>query len=109
MGAAFAAGALAVLFLERCVGYAQRARPAGRLPDTPDADARLREHVRSCLDGWVSHPRAIAVEVQDRVVRVSGQVLPGELESLLMHLAALPGVYKVRNALSALRDPQTPY
>ncbi len=107
LGAAFVAGALAVFLLERYLAHAQRVSPAGRLADTSsDADARLRDEVRAHLGGWVSRPRAIEVEVQDGVVRLSGQVLPSELGSLLMQLTALPGVHKVRNALSALRDPE---
>ena len=108
MGAAFAAGALAVFLLERYLVRTQRVAPAGRraraASETLD-DAELLENVRSRLGGWVSHPRAIDVEVRDGVVRVRGQVLATELEGLLLQLTSLPGVYKVHNALSPLRDP----
>lgn len=109
MVAAFAAGVVAVFLLERSLAHAQRVTAVGRAAISPDADTRLREEVRSRLGGWVSHPRSIEVEVEDGVVRVSGQVLPAELEGLLMQLTALPGVHKVRNALSTLRDPENAY
>ena len=96
----FAGGVLAMLLLERIVARAQRvvpARPANRLADyeRSDDDARLRERVRSRLGDWVSHPGAISVDVENGVVRVSGQVLAKELD----------GLRKVHNALDALSDP----
>ena len=109
VGAAFAAGALAMYLLERYLARAQRVLPAGRLARASSAqpldDAQLRENVRARLGGWVSHPRAIEVDVNNGVVRVSGQVLATELEGLLLQLTAQPGVHKVHNALSVLRDP----
>jgi hypothetical protein len=108
VGAAFVAGALAMFLLERYLTRAQRVLPAGRLAQAhsgPDDDARLREDVRTRLGTWVSHPRAIEVEVHNGVVRVSGQVLAAEIDGLLMQLTGLRGVNKVHNALSVLRDP----
>jgi hypothetical protein len=108
MGAAFAAGALAVYLLERYLARAQRVAPAGHLanarPPQQLEDARLRDEVRARLPGWVSHPRAVEVEVNNGVVRLSGQVLATELERMLMQLTGLRGVYKVHNALSVVRD-----
>lgn len=101
---AFAAGAI--------VTYAAgsaflRARGTGlvKASTRPADDARLREKVRTRLDELVSHPRAIEVEVHEGVVRVSGQVLAQELDGLLVQLTAVPGVHRVRNALSTLSDP----
>ena len=94
----FAAGVLAVCLLDEARGYATRRREAG---DTgPAADARLRDKVRARIDDWVSHPRAVEVEVNDGVVRVSGQVPAAELDKLLLRLTGLRGVRKVHNALS---------
>jgi hypothetical protein len=109
IGAAFAAGALAMYLIERLLARAQRVVPAGHLARAasgqPQDDAQLRESVRARLGGWVSHPRAIDVEVRGGVLRVSGQVLAAELEGLLLQLTAVPGVHKVHNALSVLHDP----
>jgi hypothetical protein len=108
VGAAFVAGALAMFLLERYLTRAQRVVPAGRLAQArlgPDDDAQLREDVQARLGAWVSHPRAIEVEVRNGVVRVSGQILATELDGLLMQLTGLRGVHKVHNALSVLRDP----
>jgi hypothetical protein len=108
VAAGFAAGALAVLLLERYLARGQDVVPGRRLGSTPPApqdDAQLREEVRSRLGQWVSHPGAIDVDVQEGVVRVSGQVLATELDGLLLRLTQLAGVRKVRNALTALRDP----
>ena len=106
----FAGGVLAMLLLERIVARAQRvvpARPANRLADyeRSDDDARLRERVRSRLGDWVSHPGAISVDVENGVVRVSGQVLAKELDGLLSRITGVAGVHKVHNALDALSDP----
>jgi hypothetical protein len=108
VGVAFAAGALAMYLLERYLRRAQRVLPAGhlaRVSERPQDDAQLRENVLARLGGWVSHPRAIDVDVNNGVVRVSGQILATELEGLLLQLTAQPGVHKVHNALSVLRDP----
>ncbi len=106
--AAFVAGALAMFLLERYLTRAQRVVPAGRLAQARSGagdDARLREEVRTRLGAWVSHPRAIEVEVQNGIVRVSGQVLAAEIDGLLMQLTGVRGVHKVHNALSVLQDP----
>jgi osmotically-inducible protein OsmY len=101
---AFAAGGALTYF----AGNALMRRRGTRLVKAsarPADDARLREQVRSRLDELVSHPRAIEVEVHEGVVRVTGQVLAQELDGLLLQLTAVPGVRRVRNALSTLSDP----
>ena len=70
----------------------------------PTSDAQLQEHIRLCLPDLVSHPEAIEVRVESGVVRLSGRVLAWEVDSLLMRLLDVPGVYRVRNALCALDD-----
>jgi osmotically-inducible protein OsmY len=71
----------------------------------PQSDAQLRERVLSRLGHWVSHPSAIRVEVENRIVRLSGQVLLQELDGLLFRLKEMPGVRKIHNALTVLSDP----
>ncbi|MDB5871321.1 MAG: hypothetical protein JWQ07_763 [Ramlibacter sp.] len=99
---AFAAGALLVYVLDMQRRRASRRRITGA--SGSDADARLRERVRSKVNELVSHPRAIEVEVTNGVVRVSGQVLAPELDGLLLRLLDVPGVLKVHNALAAQRE-----
>lgn len=131
---AFAAGALAMYYLDSATGRRRRAqfrdklvrmsqeavdlaeakgkRVADRVkgamstgnpdriaPSEPSGDAQLRERVRSRMGHLVSHPRAIEVEVNDGVVRLSGQVLTQELDGLLSQLTGMAGVRKVHNAL----------
>jgi osmotically-inducible protein OsmY len=137
---AFAAGALAMYFLDSTMGRRRRAlardkivrvsqdaedfaEKAGkhvadrvkgvmatgnldRVSSTePVTDAQLRERVLSRMGHLVSHPRAIEVEVNEGIVRLSGQVLAQELDGLLSQLTGMAGVRKVHNALSALNDP----
>jgi hypothetical protein len=105
----FACGVLAMLLLERWLARAQRVVPARAANRTADYgsedDAQLRERVRSRLGDWVSHPGAIRVDVENGVVRVSGQVLVKELDGLLFQITGVAGVHKVHNALDALTDP----
>lgn len=136
VAAAFAAGAIAMYYLDATMGRRRRAlardkvmglsHDAGDFVETkgerlvdrakgiaasvrggtePQSDAQLRERVRSRLGHWVSHPRAIDVDVEEGVVRVSGQVLAKELDGLLSRLTGIPGVRKVHNALVTLADP----
>lgn len=67
----------------------------------PQSDPQLRERIRSRLGRLVSHPRAIEVEVDGGVVRLSGAVLAKELDGLLSQVRDMPGVSRVFNALSA--------
>ena len=129
--AAFAAGAIAMYYLDSTMGRSRRALARGRLAgishEAADlvqsrgkrladrakgvmggealADAQLRERVRSRMDLLVSHPRAIEVSVEDGVVRLSGQVLTKELDGLLSQLTGMAGVRKVHNSLATLDDP----
>lgn len=92
-------------FLDRARGVAATGRLDRQSSSEPQSDAQLRERVRSRLGHWVSHPRAIEVDVEEGVVRVSGQVLAKELDGLLSRLTGIPGVRKVHNALVTLEDP----
>lgn len=106
---AFAGGFLAMLLLERLVTRAQRVVRAREVLRAGGGegqdDAQLRQRVCSRLGDWVSHPGAIDVDVQDGVVRLTGQVLAAELDGLLSRVVGVAGVRKVRNALEALTDP----
>jgi hypothetical protein len=106
----FAGGVLAMLLLERWLARAQRVVPVraadrGAQDLASEDDAQLRERVRSRLGDWVSHPGAIRVDVENGVVRVSGQVLEKELDGLLSRITGVAGVRKVHNALDPLSDP----
>jgi hypothetical protein len=105
VAAAFVAGAAAVFLLEQLLFGRDDVRAGPHLGNQADDDAQLRATVRTRLDDLVSHPRAIEVEANEGVVRVSGQVLAPELDGLLTQLLRIPGVRKVHNALSILRDP----
>ena len=106
----FAGGVLAMLLLERWLTRAQRVVPARLTTRAAEYlgskdDAQLCERVRSRLGDWVSHPGAIRIDVENGVVRVSGQVLVKELDGLLSRITGVAGVRKVHNALDALDDP----
>ena len=114
--AALAAGALAMYYFDPQSGAQRRAaladlvegglgttrRPARRAMRRrtfhriaradPQSDARLRDDIRARLGRLVSHPRAIDVQVEDGVVRLSGDVLSAEREGLLEQVIAMPGV-----------------
>jgi osmotically-inducible protein OsmY len=97
VAAAFAAGATATY----CLG---RALMAPRL-HVPRSDDQLREQIRGRMAGLVSQPGAIDVDVQNGIVRVSGEILATEVDGLLSKLTQMVGVYKVHNALTALKNP----
>jgi len=94
LAASFAAGAAAVWLLGRLW--------TPRVPaEESYTDAQLRERVRLRIADMVADPDAIEVDVEDAVVRVRGNVSAAELHPLLMELSGMPGVSRVRNALSA--------
>lgn len=127
LGAA-AAGALAMYYLDPELGARRRALLAdlvrGGLPGErrgaaharrarlraghadPCSDAELRDRIRDALDRMVSHPRALNVEVDQGVVRLSGRVLVKEREGVLHQVQRMPGVQRLVNATSAHDDPQ---
>lgn len=72
----------------------------------PQTDAELRDRIQARLDRMVSHPRAIQVEVDNGVVRLSGRVLAKERDGLLEQVQQMPGVQKLVNAMTAHDHPQ---
>ena len=126
LGAA-AAGALAMYYLDPELGARRRAlladlvrsglpggegRPHGRgrpvrrtylapVHADPDSDAELRDRIQTRLGRMVSHPRAIRLDVENGVVRLSGRVLAKEREGLLEQVQQMAGVQKLVNAMTA--------
>ena len=72
----------------------------------PQADAELREEIQQRLGRMVSFPRAIHVQVENGVVRLSGRVLAKERDGLLAQVQQTPGVQKLVNALTVHDLPQ---
>jgi hypothetical protein len=129
LGAA-AAGALAMYYLDPELGARRRAvladlvrsglpgdaSPArGRYgrraslrpsPANPRSDAELRDRIQSALDRMVSHPRALHVNVDHGVVRLSGRLLAQERDGVLEQVQRMPGVHKLVNATTAHAHPQ---
>ena len=97
---------------DSAVGQAQYAidRAKGALAamaqEPPRDDAHLRERVMSRLGRLVSHPRAIDVQVEGGAVRLSGDVLAGELDGMLTQIRDMSGVKRVVNAMSVHETPQ---
>lgn len=110
-----ALGASAMYLLDPAAGPARRARlrrmaggrpeawpPRARHPyDTLHEDAQLRDRLRQRMGRLVSFPGAIHVQVDNHVVRLSGDVLGKELDGLLSQVRDTPGVHRVINALTA--------
>ena len=125
--AALAIGALAMYYFDSQSGAQRRAllvamlrgaqRPTGRtvrrrafhrIPSAdPHSDALLRDEIRDRLGRMVSHPRALDVEVENGVVRLSGDVLAKERDGLLDQVVAMAGVQKLINAMTAHDNPAT--
>jgi uncharacterized membrane protein len=77
-----------------------RYRVSGRSVD----DRVLYERVRAELGRYVSHPHAVQVHVQDRVVTLSGDVFAHEDEPARRAIKRVPGVKRVNKRWSAHRD-----
>jgi uncharacterized membrane protein len=68
-------------------------------PGAPPRNEVLEERVRATLGRWVSHPRAIDVAADAGCVRLTGDVLAGELPPLLRAVEAVRGVREVESRL----------
>lgn len=82
----------------------RRAHPAPQAD--AQSDAQLRERIQQRLGCMVSHPRAIAIDVHEGVVRLSGRVLVQEHDGLLRQVREMPGVRQLVNEMSAHHDPR---
>lgn len=69
----------------------------------PISDDIVKSRVRARVAALVARPEAITVDVADGVVRLSGNVTPEEREALLHSIVDMPGVVRLRSALSTLR------
>jgi osmotically-inducible protein OsmY len=91
---------------DRAKGVLATGRLDGISETPPASDAQLRDRVRSRLGRLVSHPGAIEVQVEDGIVRLSGDVLVQELDGLLTQVRDMAGAKRVFNALTAHESPQ---
>ena len=91
---AFALGA-ALTFLADWLIERLRAGPG------PVSDDIVLQRVRSRIAELASPPEAISVSVENGVVRVAGDVPREERDMLLTQLLAMPGVVRLRSALSS--------
>jgi osmotically-inducible protein OsmY len=84
----------------------RRGRAFHHVPESdPQRDAHLRDLIRDRLGRMVSHPRAIEVQVEDGVVRLSGDVLAKERDGVLLQVSEIPGVQKLVNAMTPHDQP----
>ncbi|WP_188195193.1 SRPBCC family protein [Nonomuraea sp. SYSU D8015] len=79
---------------------AVRYRVAGRRAD----DRILYERVRAELGRHVSHPHAVEVHVQDRVVTLTGDILTAEEDRTRRAVRRVPGVKRVEARWNTHRD-----
>jgi osmotically-inducible protein OsmY len=98
VAAAFAVGVIATWLLARALERRRGPR------ETAISDDVLRERVRARVADLVARPDAVDVLVEGGVVRLSGRVLASERDLLLSDLIDLPGVARLRNALSPLHE-----
>jgi len=92
--ASFALGALCTWL---AAGAMQRMR---RVPG-PISDDVVRKRVLERVESIVSEPQALNVTVENGVVRLAGELPAIERDQLLTQLVYMPGVMRLRNALSA--------
>lgn len=93
VAAAFAAGAALAWGLAG-LGSLWRGRAPGATDDV--VARRVRAHAQEVL----AQPDEVQVRVEDGIVRVSGRVQASERERFLVGLVDVPGVWRVRNALT---------
>lgn len=64
-------------------------------------DRNVYERVRAEFNRYVSHPRAIGLEVENGRITLYGPILRHEMDALLQAVAAVAGVREVENRLEA--------
>jgi len=72
----------------------------------PESDQQLHDRIRARLGRVISHPKALAVMVDQGCVRLDGHILRHEVEALMAEVRAMPGVREVRNELEVHDSPQ---
>jgi hypothetical protein len=71
----------------------------GRFGERAVDDSRLLERVRARLGRVCSHPRAIDVDVSDRIVTLRGPILAAEVDDVIAAVGSVRGVASVANDL----------
>lgn len=66
---------------------------------------KVAERVRSTMGRYVSHPRAIHVEVEDGRIVLSGAILAAEVGPFLSAISRVPGVEEISNHLDIHEKP----
>jgi len=84
---------------DRLQGVMATWRLDGRTQSEPVSDVQLHERIRARLGHLIQQPKAVQVEVNAGLVRLSGHLLRGELQQVLDEVASMPGVRTVQNAL----------
>ncbi len=82
----------------RAIGVASGVRGVFREVDV--TDSVLADRIRSRLGRYPVHRRSINIDSQDGVVRLSGDVLSSELDTILSAVSRVRGVKKVVNNLT---------
>lgn len=98
-----AAGATARDLRNRTTGAVAGVR--SRLRHDQAGDDVVIARVRSALGRAVSHPSAIAVNVRDGQVTLTGSILESELAELLERVGRVRGVTGLNNELRVFHDP----
>lgn len=75
-------------------------------PPPPVTDDILDLRVRSKLGHWVSHARAVLVDVVDGHVTLAGPILTHEADHLISEIASIRGVKEVLDALDRHKTPE---
>jgi osmotically-inducible protein OsmY len=88
-------------FIDRAKGVFAARSISGMTSTEPATDAQLHDRIRAQLGRLTGHPRAIEVSVSDGTVRLSGDVLARELDTVLSGVRHVTGVKMVHNALTA--------
>jgi len=63
-------------------------------------DEIIARRVQERIDQLVAQPHDVRVTVENGIVRLSGEVPPEERDQLLTQLVYMPGVVRLRNALT---------
>ena len=81
--------------------YKTRSRMSSRTPE----EERMIDQVRAQLGHVVSHPGAIAVDVQGNDVYMLGEILASEIDKMIVAVKAMPGVKNVIHDLKVHESP----